>query len=236
MSSGVPRRATLSSSSPPVRASPVAPKALKSTATRVRFIAFTMMLVRISPEAPTSAPEMIKAFDSMTKPAAAAATPDAEFRKEITTGMSAPPMGSVLVMPSNTAIAAIAQLAAVPSNTTIATAAATAAAARSGSIRRWPGRVMDLPSMIPWSFPKATKLPESVRAPMKIEMATVTSVRVASPAVSALDISASATSAEEPPPNPLKAATNCGMAVISTDRARYAPTPPPTTMPAMIAP
>ena len=69
---------------------------------------------------------------------------------------------------------------------------------------------------------------------MKIEIATVMRVRTGRSVT--FDISARATSAEEPPPNPLNAATNWGIAVISTDRARYAPTPPPTMIPAAMAP
>ena len=44
------------------------------------------------PDAPTSEPEMIKTLLLITKPAAAAANPEYEFSKAITTGMSAPPI------------------------------------------------------------------------------------------------------------------------------------------------
>ncbi len=41
-----------------------------------RFMALHMMLVRISPEAPTSEPAMISTLLSITKPVAAAARPE----------------------------------------------------------------------------------------------------------------------------------------------------------------
>ncbi len=52
-----------------------------------------MMLVRMSPDAPTRAPLMISPSLLITKPVSAAARPEYELRSEITTGMSAPPMG-----------------------------------------------------------------------------------------------------------------------------------------------
>ena len=64
-----------------------------------RFMASAMSLVRIAPEAPTSAPAMISTGLSMTKPAIAAAVPVNELSSEMTTGMSAPPMGSTIVTP-----------------------------------------------------------------------------------------------------------------------------------------
>ena len=64
-----------------------------------RFIARAMSRVRIPPDAPTSAPPMIRAPLSITKPAMAAAMPVKEFSSAMTTGMSAPPIGIVIVMP-----------------------------------------------------------------------------------------------------------------------------------------
>ena len=64
-----------------------------------RFIASAMSLVRIAPDAPTRAPAMIRTGLSMTKPAIATAVPVNEFSSEMTTGMSAPPIGRVIVMP-----------------------------------------------------------------------------------------------------------------------------------------
>ena len=59
-----------------------------------------MILVRIKPEAPTRAPAIIKPLFIRTKPVAAAAIPEYEFNNEITTGISAPPIGIVIVMPN----------------------------------------------------------------------------------------------------------------------------------------
>ena len=51
------------------------------------------------PEAPTSAPAMTRMALSRTKPAIATAVPVNAFSSEITTGMSAPPMGSTMSLP-----------------------------------------------------------------------------------------------------------------------------------------
>ena len=44
------------------------------------------------------------------------------------------------------------------------------------------------------------------------------------------------TMAAAPPPDPLKSATICGIAVIATRRAAMVPITPPTTTPARIVP
>ena len=64
-----------------------------------RFIASAMSLVRIAPDAPTRAPEMMRTGLPSTKPAIAAAVPVNEFSRLMTTGMSAPPIGRTIVMP-----------------------------------------------------------------------------------------------------------------------------------------
>ena len=71
-----------------------------------RFIASAISLVRIPPDAPTSAPAMISAELSITNPAIATAVPVNAFSREITTGMSAPPIGITIDTP-NTSDAAI---------------------------------------------------------------------------------------------------------------------------------
>ena len=97
-----------------------------------RFIALHMMFVRIRPEAPTSEPEMIRPLFRSTNPAAHAARPEYEFKSETTTGMSAPPMGTVIRMPRTAATMMIRILAhcaagliavATPSRITISTIA-----------------------------------------------------------------------------------------------------------------
>ena len=64
-------------------------------------MASAMSLVRMPPEAPTRAPAMISTGLPMTKPAIAAAVPVNELSSEMTTGMSAPPMGSTMVTPKS---------------------------------------------------------------------------------------------------------------------------------------
>ena len=60
-----------------------------------RFIARHMMIDRISPDDPSSAPAMISSLFCSTKPIATAARPAYEFSSEMTVGMSAPPIGRI---------------------------------------------------------------------------------------------------------------------------------------------
>ena len=59
--------------------------------------------VRMIPEAPTSVPATIRRSLSSTNPDAATARPVNEFNNEISTGTSAPPMGSTKITPSTRA-------------------------------------------------------------------------------------------------------------------------------------
>ena len=68
-----------------------------------------MSVVRMKPDAPTSAPPMISTLLLRTKPVAAAARPEAELSSAITTGMSAPPMGRVSRTPRMAAATTSAQ-------------------------------------------------------------------------------------------------------------------------------
>ena len=88
------------SCSPPAPAPP-APKPPKNTFPSERFIASAICFVRIEPEAPTSMPATISAVLSSAMPAAAAERPVKAFRVEMTTGMSAPPIGSTASTPSS---------------------------------------------------------------------------------------------------------------------------------------
>ena len=54
----------------------------------------------MAPDEPTSAPVIIKALFSNVKPIPAAAQPEYEFNIEITTGMSAPPIGIIKRTPT----------------------------------------------------------------------------------------------------------------------------------------
>ncbi len=58
-----------------------------------RFMALAISLVRIAPDAPTSAPATMSTTSLTTKPAMETAVPVKELRSEMTTGMSAPPIG-----------------------------------------------------------------------------------------------------------------------------------------------
>ena len=53
------------------------------------------------PEAPTSEPATMRILLLMAKPAAQAARPEYEFSRDITTGMSAPPMGITAITPKS---------------------------------------------------------------------------------------------------------------------------------------
>src|SRR5262249_62207622 len=76
------------------------PKPPRMTEMKLRFIPLHMMYDRIAPEEPTSAPVMISAELPSVKPMPAAAHPEYELSIEITTGMSAPPIGMMISTPS----------------------------------------------------------------------------------------------------------------------------------------
>ena len=80
-----------------------APNAPKSTFPKDRFMARLMMIERMKPEAPSSAPAMMSTLLPMAKPVAEEARPAYELSSEITTGMSAPPMGSTSETPKTSA-------------------------------------------------------------------------------------------------------------------------------------
>ena len=75
------------------------PNAPKSTFAKERFMAFDMRIDKMKPLAPSRAPATIKMLLPIAKPVALAARPAYEFRRETTTGMSAPPIGSTRVTP-----------------------------------------------------------------------------------------------------------------------------------------
>jgi hypothetical protein len=57
------------------------------------------MYDKIAPEEPTNAPVIISAVFSKVKPIPAAAQPEYEFNMDITTGISAPPIGIISKKP-----------------------------------------------------------------------------------------------------------------------------------------
>src|SRR4051812_46161043 len=76
-----------------------APTAPNKTLANERFIALDIIMPRMNPEPPSSAPQMMSTLLPSANPVAAAANPAYELRRQMTTGMSAPPMGSTNVTP-----------------------------------------------------------------------------------------------------------------------------------------
>ncbi|SIN53058.1 Uncharacterised protein [Mycobacteroides abscessus subsp. abscessus] len=75
-----------------------------------RFIATAIRFVRIEPDAPTIMPATIMAVLFSAKPAAAADKPVMALSSEMTTGISAPPIGNTTnrpITPANTSTATI---------------------------------------------------------------------------------------------------------------------------------
>ena len=77
------------------------PNAPNRTFVTERFMAFAISSVSSVPEAPTSIPATIRTVFESTKPVADAARPVNAFSSEITTGMSAPPIGSTKRTPKS---------------------------------------------------------------------------------------------------------------------------------------
>ncbi len=144
-----------------------------------RFIASAISLVRMLPDAPTSAPATISAQLPMTKPAIATAVPVNAFSSEITTGMSAPPIGSTIMTPNasdaSTRMSSAGRLAVVNRNA----AEPTAMTARATLSRRPPLKISGWPGMKPCSLPAAMIEPENVTDPMSTS-STVNTVVVPS--------------------------------------------------------
>ena len=63
------------------------------------FMALAIITVKIRPLAPTRDPATISTLFSNNNPAKAAAMPEKEFNKEITTGISPPPIGRTKPIP-----------------------------------------------------------------------------------------------------------------------------------------
>ena len=79
------------------------PNAPKSTFVTGRFMALHMKSVSSVPDEPTSVPAMIMATLAIANPSAATASPVKLFSSEMTTGISAPPMGSTIMTPNASA-------------------------------------------------------------------------------------------------------------------------------------
>src|SRR3979411_1117521 len=98
------------SADPPIAAAADAslPTAPNSTLANDLFIALDMRIASRNPEAPSSAPQMIRMLFPSAKPVADAASPQYELSNATTTGMSAPPIGSTISTPSSAAMPIIA--------------------------------------------------------------------------------------------------------------------------------
>src|SRR5690242_11944446 len=72
------------------------PNAPKRMFENERFIAFDITIDRMNPDAPSRAPAMMSTSLPMANPVALEARPAYELSSEMTTGMSAPPMGSTI--------------------------------------------------------------------------------------------------------------------------------------------
>ena len=200
------------------------------------FMARVMILVSMSPDAPTSEPAMMSMLFSSANPAAAAAIPEYELSNAMTTGMSAPPIGMTIIIPMVSAIIAMAirgicELGSMMSHTAIAIVAIEMMAFKICL----PGISTGWVATIPCNFPKAIMLPVRVMDPMMMDAATVIdTIRFTSELLFSLIISAAATIADAAPPNPLNMATICGIAVSWTCRAAIMPISAPMITPTMI--
>ena len=169
-----------------------------------RFIAVAISRVRIVPEEPTSVPATISATLSRAKPAAAAESPVKAFRSEITTGMSAPPIGSTTRLPRIAAPTRTAMKS--PSGGSSEEARITHATIRPSSssalITCWPGTASGLVGIRSCSFAKAMFEPQNETEP--ITAANRTGMNSSSgKSTGAWRNSDQAISATAPPPTPL---------------------------------
>ncbi len=152
-----------------------------------RFIASAISLVKMPPDAPTSAPATIRAQLPMTKPAMATAVPVNAFSSEITTGMSAPPIGSTIITPNasdaSTTMSSAGRLAVV----SMKAAVPMATTASPTLIRRLPLKMIGWPLMKPCSLPAAMIDPENVTEPMSTSSRVNTVVAPSTPPAWASD-------------------------------------------------
>ena len=206
-----------------------------------RFIALAIRFVRIVPEAPTIMPATISAVLFSAMPVAAALRPVNALSSEITTGMSAPPIGSTTKLPSTAAASSSTMMrpsASEPATIATAQATATSSSTRLSTCCVRPGpKLIGRPGRISWSLPKAMFEPQKDTEPTiaanRLKIATYVG-STAKPSV--WRNSTQAISATAPPPTPLNSATICGIAVIFTWRAAGTPTAVPIATPRTIRP
>src|SRR5689334_958070 len=173
----------------------------------------------------------------------AAAQPEYELSIEITTGMSAPPIGMMSSTPTTNASAVKIQNH-WPSGFWANNAMSAAMAMPMARFSQcWAGNITGSPDIVPDSLAKAMIEPEKVIAPMT--MPSDISMRLAKrmapvssrmPKDSGLRNAAAATSTAAMPTRLWKPATSSGIAVIWMRRAMMVPMMPPTAMAARMPP
>ena len=169
-----------------------------------RFIAVAISSVRIVPEEPTRVPATIRATLSSAKPAAAADRPVNAFSSEITTGMSAPPIGSTTRLPSAAAPTSTRMKRPCEGSSEVAsTTQATIRPIKSSALTTcWPGIASGRVGIRPWSLAKAMFEPQKETEP--ITAANRTGMNSSSGGSNpAWRNSDQAISATAPPPTPL---------------------------------
>ncbi len=175
----------------------------------------------------------------------ATATPVNELSSEMTTGISAPPIGKTNSTPKIRAASinpANQNHGTAPRFTMMKTATPKMAKPSTALTACWPLYVTGRPVIHSCSFRKAMIDPEKLTAPIIALMTSETTtsrLKLGPPpapgANSLTRNSAVEMSAAAPPPAPLKSATICGIAVIFTLSAEYKPMAPPTSTPTAMA-
>ncbi len=209
------------------------PTPAKKTFAIERFMASAICLVRIEPDAPTSMPATISAVLSSAMPAAAALKPVKAFRVLITTGMSAPPIGTTASTPSAPADSRISQNSSSDSDPAAITTASATAISSSAPLTTGGVRIARFISSC--SFRNAMFEPQNEIEPMIAANNSGISSSSGSSSGAARN-STTAMMATAPPPTPLNSATICGIAVIFTLRAAGTPTATPIATPSTIRP
>src|ERR1700728_272210 len=167
-SSGVPAR-TERPSTPSV--APLAvmtdPNALNKMLGSDRPMARLIIRVSKIPDAPTNVPATTKTFELRVNPDAATAMPVNELSSEMSTGTSAPPIGSTKITPSTRARASNTHKRAVDDVTKIAMTMPSADRPTTALMSCWAGYVTGRVVMSSWSLTKASAEPANDTAPTK---------------------------------------------------------------------
>ena len=149
-----------------------------------RFIALHMSSVSSVPEEPTSVPATTIARLLIANPSAATARPVKEFNSEMTTGMSAPPMGMTIATPKNSASENITMNAVValpPEALNVSQPHKPRMTSRMRPFKIfWPGKVCGF-SNFPSSFRYAMMLPENESEPMSVAKSIETAMNAVMP-------------------------------------------------------